>query len=341
MKSCSMLDDILRQPESLRRAWSYQMDAGSEAMLSAARTIREARRVVLTGMGSSLFAAMAAASYLERHGRAVECIETSELLHFLHASLNRETTVVVISRSGESVEALKLLPLLAASGARVVGVTNVETSRLAREVPIAVMFGSGNDRMVSVQSYTSSVAVLLLLAARILEHGVEAWPTIDQLSQQVALATQAALDDAPVWVDFFSTGRGIYFLGRGASLASAHESALLMHEAARTPVAALSSAQFRHGPVEVTSADTRAVIFSSQGPTRELDLALAADLRGMGAEVRLSDGQGIGDPFAPVIEIVPVQAAACALALHQGLDPGDFRYATLVTATETGFKPLR
>ena len=73
MNSCAMLDDILRQPESLRQAWMHQAGAGSGAMGAAGRAIQEARRVVFTGMGSSLFAAIPAACYLERYGVAAEC----------------------------------------------------------------------------------------------------------------------------------------------------------------------------------------------------------------------------------------------------------------------------
>jgi glucosamine--fructose-6-phosphate aminotransferase (isomerizing) len=195
--------------------------------------------------------------------------------------------------------------------------------------------------MVSVRSYTSSVAVLLLLAARSLDYSFEGWSAVDGVCQRVALATEAAVASAGEWLEFWADCGGVYFLGRGASLASAHEGALLWHEASRMPAAALSTAQFRHGPVEVTGASTRAIIFPAPGPAQELDFALASDMERMGARVRLCDGQGVGDPFAPVVEIIPVQAASCALALAQGLDPGDFRYASLVTASETGFRSFR
>jgi glucosamine--fructose-6-phosphate aminotransferase (isomerizing) len=333
VKPYAMLDDILRQPESLRRAWQYQLNAGSEAMVAARRTIASAQRVVLTGMGSSLFAAIPAAYDWEQHGVAVEYIETSELLHFRHAALNPQTAVVVISRSGESVEALKLLPLLDRSGAKLIGVTNVGESTLARSAPVCIQLNCANDRMVAVQSYTSSVAVLLLLAAG----GRGDLFNIDDLCQRVAGTAQSAVAGADEWAGFLTSG-AIYFLARGPSLASAHESALLLHEAARTPCIAMSGPQFRHGPVEAAGPNIRAVVFPSPS-TRELDLDLATDLEQMGSLVRICDeGQRAAHPFAPLIEIIPVQAAACALAQSKGIDPGDFRYASLVTSSEAGFR---
>ena len=72
---------------------------------------------------------------------------------------------------------------------------------------------------------------------------------------------------------------------------------------------------------------------------RSLDQALAADLRRMGARVRMCDpGASSDDCWTPIFEIIPIQAAACARALALGIDPGDFRYASLVTSAEAGFR---
>lgn len=337
-----MLNDILRQPESLRAAWEHQFGAGLQPLLEAGRLIPASRRVIFTGMGGSLYAAMPAVTYLERNGVAAQHAETAELLHFRHGALDEQTAVVVISRSGESVESVKLLPLLKASGATVVAVTNVEGSTLFREAPLSLLLHCANDRMVAVQSYTSSVAVLLLLAASILDESLERWSrAIDDVCQRLAVAIEGAVARADEWIEFCSEGRGIYCLGRGPSLGSAHAAALLFHEASRIPAAALSTAQYRHGPVEVTDHDTRVILFPSPGKTRDLDLALGANLERMGAQVRICESENVIEPFTSVVEIVPVQAGVCALALNKGIDPGDFRYATLVTATETGFGSTR
>jgi glucosamine--fructose-6-phosphate aminotransferase (isomerizing) len=102
----------------------------------------------------------------------------------------------------------------------------------------------------------------------------------------------------------------------------------------------MSAAQFRHGPVEVVDDRFRGIVFASQEATRDVDLALARDLASMGGKVRVCQSRGVPSPFEPLIEIVPVQIAACKLAEHKGIDPGDFRYATLVTVAESGFGTL-
>ena len=65
--------------------------------------------------------------------------------------------------------------------------------------------------------------------------------------------------------------------------------------------------------------------------------ALARDIEGMGGQVRVCQPRDVPTPFEPIIEIVSPQIASCRLAETKGIDPGDFRYATLVTTAETGF----
>ena len=49
---------------------------------------------------------------------AAPVVETSELLYFLSSTLGANTAVVLVSRSGESVEITKLVPVLKQRGCR-------------------------------------------------------------------------------------------------------------------------------------------------------------------------------------------------------------------------------
>jgi glucosamine--fructose-6-phosphate aminotransferase (isomerizing) len=138
-------------------------------------------------------------------------------------------------------------------------------------------------------------------------------------------------------------------LGRGAALASVYEGALLLHETAKAAAVSMSCGQFRHGPVEAVSGDFRAVVFGTPAKTRGLDRSLADDLVRMGGQVRWigPDGDGLAaslvrwpaasPSLAAIFEIVSLQFAAYRLALRRAIVPGDFRFASEVTAAESGF----
>lgn len=337
MKPSVMLDNIRKQPFSLQCVADHQFGEGAEVLQAAAAAIRAAGRVVFTGMGSSMSAAIPAADYLQSRGFAAEVVETSEWLHF-GAGWPGPGAAVLVSRSGETIEIVKLLARLKDSGAPIIGVTNVRESQLEREADHGIFINSESDRMVAIQTYTGTMANLLLLAAAVLEEPDGQWrEELTVASNRVADAIDEAIAQAEDWNQFLTGAEVVHLLGRGPSLASVREGALLFNEAARTPSAGLSCALFRHGPVEIVDQRFRAVVFASQAATREIDLALASDLEAMGGKTRVFQA-GVPSPWEPLIEIVPMQIAACRLAETKGIDPGDFRYATLVTTAETGFE---
>jgi glutamine---fructose-6-phosphate transaminase (isomerizing) len=293
---------------------------------------------VFTGMGSSMSAAIPAANYLESHGFAAKVLEASEWLHF-GAAWPHTGASVLISRSGETVEIVNLLPRLNASAGPTIGVTNVRETRLARETEHPIHINSEPDRMVAVQTYTGTLAALLLLAAAVLEEPDDKWRTaLDGVIDALAAEIEEAIGQSEDWNNFLANAEVVHLLGRGPSLASVREGALLFNESARTPAVGISCALFRHGPVEIVDGRFRGIIFASQAETREIDLVLARDLDAMGGQTRVCQVPGVAAPFEPLVEIAPIQIAACRLAEAKGIDPGDFRYATLVTLAETGFE---
>ena len=323
--SLRLLEDIRNQPTSLRSVLRYQSGEGRAALEAAGAAIREAGRVIVTGMGASLFAAMPLAYLLPN----CQVIESSDLLHF-RAQTCAGAVVIVVSRSGESVEAVKLLAVLRRLGAVVVGVTNVADSTLARESDHTILVGCGADEMVALQSYTGTMLALLLLVAEE-DLQAEAELAISRLSELLNESETAA---------GYPLERTVYVLGRGPSLASAQEGALLFHETAKFPAIAMEAGSFRHGPLEVVDADFRAIVFASQPATSELDLHLADDLRTLGGQVEVIAVQDVPLRFVPMVEIIPVQFAAMRLAQARGIRPGAFRHVTQVTQSETGL-PLR
>lgn len=328
-----MWSDILAQPESLAGVLRYQMGEGRPAMEQAAAALRDARRIVIAGMGASLFAAMPLGHHLNARGLACVVLEAGELLHF-GGELARDAVVLLVSRSGETVEAVRLLPELREAGAVVIGVTNEPGTTLARDADITLLVNCGRDEAVAIQTYTGTLLATLLLGALVAgeDRTLEAAQAVDAVRGQIARYSQ----EPEQWAALLDAARVIYVLGRGPSLASAHEGALLFNEAAKLPSVCMPAGGFRHGPVEVVDSGFRAVLFASQAETAELDEALRASLVRMGGRAEMV----VVTPgfFAPMVELIAVQFAAYRAAVGRGFTPGQFRYVSLVTTSETGFK---
>jgi glutamine---fructose-6-phosphate transaminase (isomerizing) len=350
-----MLDNILAQPDSHRAVLALHRGDQHATLIACAEKIREAKgRVIFTGMGGSLFATPPAVSQLRQQGYPVQTMESAELLHYGSASLRARDVGVVISRSGGSIEPVLLAEKMRQAGMTVIAVTNVPGSRLEQLADFTLPIGAQADKLIAVQTYTGTVLTLLLLAAEVL--GGESAKLSDKCNATLpALSAHidGCLQASDHWQDLLMGGP-LYLLGRGPALASVHEGALLLHETAKTAAVGMSSGQFRHGPAEILSSDFRAVVFGTPPETRALDRALANDIFAAGAKIHwIGPAAGTGESrdqapplvpwpqiepaLAPIFEIVPLQVAAYRLALWRGITPGDFRFVTEVTASESGF----
>lgn len=353
-----MLENILGQPASLEKVLQRHTVEERPHVDRCADLIRSSLgRIIVTGMGASFFAALPFVQALEAQGRAVYAIESAELLHSGHASWRKQDLVILISRSGASIEVLLLAEKMRDAGATMIGVSNVAGSPLTRLADESLITGSDADQLVAVQTYTGTVLAMLLLADRVADISGSAFEEICRASlPKLESFVQVILSKSDDWKELLRVSHPLYLLGRGAALPTVNEGALLFHETAKAPTIGMSSGQFRHGPVEAVSRDFSAIVIGTPETTRELDWSLANDLRRMGASVRwvgpipsagdaslaMVDGwPEVPERLASLFDIIPLQIAAYQMALARGITPGDFRYAPEITAQESGFPMFR
>jgi glucosamine--fructose-6-phosphate aminotransferase (isomerizing) len=303
-------------------------------------------------MGASLFAAVPLRYMLAGRGIDVSVVETAELLYFLEPALDRETAVVLVSRSGESIEVLKLLDLLNGRGCRTVGIANVPHSTLTQRTTEHILIHSPADQLVAVQTYTATTVTLALLGAACLDELDVAQLEWSAVMAEFCSYVPECVAASEEWRDFIALDSPLYILGRGPAMASVDEGVLLMQETAKLPAIGMSVPQFRHGPVEAVDGHFRAVMIGTQPSTWEIDRQLGLDLGQMGGHVRW-----IGPPashvtslcawpqnpparFRSVFETIPLQMLAYRSAETHGIVPGEFRWASAVTSTESGFPGL-
>lgn len=338
-----LLENILNQPAALRSIATYQADEGSESLVRAAALLKGAKRIIVTGMGASFYGGVEFS-----YAIGAEAVEASELLYF--RKVERDTAVVLVSRSGESVEVTKLLRDLRESGIQVIGVSNVRSSTLANNSDVSIVVASPPDQMVAIQTYSGTVAIFALLGAvlrndfddavrdlLVTAHGFDSW-------------IPSCVERRHEWDEFLTAAGPCYVLGRGGSLGSVAEGVLLMHETAKRPAVGMSVAQFRHGPVEAVDSDFHGVILGTQPQTVQLEAALANDVTEMGGNIRwlgpstaaveaptLCPWPDVPTRYRGLAEVVPLQCLAYRKAELMGVHPGAFRWAPQVTTTESGF----
>jgi glutamine---fructose-6-phosphate transaminase (isomerizing) len=344
------LRDILRQPVELQRTLGHLSGAGRGAPDAVIASVRTTQHVYLTGIGSSWHAGLNVSTLFQLGGRPVYLVDAAELVQF--AAIPAESVLIVISRSGRSVEIVQLLAKARQSGATVIGITNAADGTLAREAQIPLVIPVAMDHAISVNTYITLAAAAGILASSVVGSFDAALAA--SLSRSIAAAGRAipgwqAEIEKSNWLAPHST---TYFLARGSSLGSAYEARLMWEEGVKSPATSMGTGSFRHGPQEIVGKDVRFGMWIDGAKMRAQDLAVARDLQKLGARVmligqRLPEDAGdlvfqipeIPSEWQFLIDIIPAQLVAERLARLSGVDPDTFRLCSFVVEEESGLLP--
>jgi glucosamine--fructose-6-phosphate aminotransferase (isomerizing) len=345
-----LLADILREPQELSKSLTHALGQGKASLDDAADLLKESPHICIIGMGSSWNAGLAILSFLHAKGRPALLFDAAELLHF--GEVPAGAAAIVLSRSGRSSEIVQLLPRLRARGAKIIALTNTPDSPLALQADVVLHLSAAFDHQVSISMYSSLAMTGCLLAALSLGELDNDLPSTLLASLNVVAPSiekwQISLF-ANSWLDATAP---IYFLARGASLASCHEARLLWEEAAQVTASAMPTGGFRHGPQEIVRAGLRIGLWLDRDLMRAQDLALARDLKHYGAKVLLigqdlpSDSADVvlNLPFVPapwqfLLDIIPMQIAAELLSHKNSQDCDSFRICSYIVEEEGGLIP--
>lgn len=334
--------DIAAQPQALRDTLAWLSQPGRWRELRQFLGARAWRRIVLTGMGSSFHGFHPLNLQLIAAGHAPVMMETSELIYYGLDLLDEHTLVIAASQSGASAEMVRLLELN--RRATVIGVTNTAGSPLARGAHLALLAQAGAEYSVSCKTYVSGLLLLQWLAA--VAGGNDEPRAIAQVQGAVDLVEQYLAGwrgKVESLAERLAGRRHLFLTGRGASLAAVATGALITKEATHVHAEGMSSAAFRHGPLEMVNDSMWIGVYGGDASTLALNRRLLRDLAAAGAHcdeigpaatlpaLRLPECSAA---LRPIVEILPVQLMTLALASLSGREAGRFERATKITDTE-------
>jgi glutamine---fructose-6-phosphate transaminase (isomerizing) len=344
------VQDILSQPDSLRNALA-KFNGTTLKPIKDAIQRGDFDRIILTGMGASLYAAYPAWLTLARAGLPAMWVDTAELIHHARELITPRTLYWLFSQSGRSAEIVSALEfdLLLRPRALIATVNDPESplAKAAQEfdsLSTCVPINATVEKTVSTRTYVNSLAVSQLAALALC--GQDTTPPLEAMLETAA-SMQAYLESWEVRVqrigELLGYPRRLVLLGRGASLAATYTGALILGEAAKYSAVPFQAGEFRHGPLELATPDLSALIFAGPPETRDLNARLLEDLRGYGTagfwvgadpqewQIEIPEVPVIG---MPLVEILPVQLLSIHLAQQIGVEPGHFFRSGKVTLAE-------
>lgn len=334
-----MLKEALASAETV----AAQLADTSRVEALAAKLAQQPRHVALTvARGSSDHAASYFASLtMSRLGVPVASLPMS-VATLQQAPLQvRDQLALAFSQSGKSPDLVGTMEALRKAGALTVAAVNAPNSPLADACEFHLPLMAGPELSVAA---TKSYIAMLSISAQLVAH----WQKDDALLGALntlpdALQSAGKLD----WSKAVDELRGIermIVIGRGLGLAIAQEAALKLKETSGIQAEAFSSAEVRHGPMELIDRDYPLLVFAPRGPEQAGLLQLARDMQARGARVLLAAPGDVPEATLPLVTtahaaldpiaaILSFYVMAAGLAAARGRNPDAPRHLNKVTET--------
>lgn len=336
-----MAAEIAEQPRALQRLLDDGL--GSVREIAARVAERRPRFVLLAARGTSDHAALYAKYLIEVGlGLPAGLASPSTLTTYAGHPDYDDVLWITVSQSGGSPDLVDSTAAARSRGALTLAVTNAAQSPLAQAADLHLDVLAGPELAVAAtKSYTSELLALYLL--------IDVWGGGDgslarplpDCAQQV-LERSVAAELAPR----YRFVERLVVTARGYAYATAREAALKMMETSYLSAHAFSGADLMHGPLAMVDEDRPVIAVVPFGPGGAALAPVLDRLHDRRADVLVVGDDGAA-PWAaaaaplpetdervgPVLQILPLQQLAHAMAVARGYDPDAPRGLRKVTET--------
>jgi glucosamine--fructose-6-phosphate aminotransferase (isomerizing) len=308
--------------------------------LSAERA-REITRIVIVGCGTSYYASLVGRIYFERLTRLPVQVEIGSEVRYADPLLDRNTAVVAITQSGETVDTLAAMEAARERGALLWAIVNNVGSEARRIADGYVSLNAGPEiGVASTKAFTASVVAQLLLAMHLAQ--LRGAPPdsafahdLARLPDLVGQTLEREADVRALAETLFECKHALY-LGRGLQMPIALEGALKLKEISYIHAEGYPAGEMKHGPIALIDREMPVVCLALRDAVRDKMLSQIEQAKARGGRVIAvaTDGDDLiaskADDvlwtpptpplLAPVVAVVPLQLLAYYIAVKRGTD---------------------
>jgi glucosamine--fructose-6-phosphate aminotransferase (isomerizing) len=339
-----MLKEIHEQPLSLMNTLRLQ-DKYLELMTTF---LDRAGEVFLVACGTSYHACLAA-SYLfsKLSFLATHPVIASEFVEQHGKSVNIDSTLLVVSQSGETADTLEAVENARLRAATVLGLTNIVGSTLTRVSRVYIVQQSGPEiGVAATKTFTSQLSVLSQLAIRLAKkRGKVSHVEIEELEENleripdiVESIISSEEEKVKLLAKKYSDRHCFFYLGKGMGSAVALEGKLKLMEISYIPALAYPAGESKHGPISLIEDGFPVVFICPKDSTHRSIIGNIMEMKARGASIiaiiekgdeevkKLADDYieidtKLPQVLSPIPFVIPLQLLAYYMALERGCDP--------------------
>ena len=257
-----MMKEIMEQPQAVISAMRGQIDFNNnkiaiENFPFSESEVKEFRRVIIVGCGTSFHAAMVGRNWIEElSGLPVETESASEF-RYRNIPIDEHTLVVAIAQSGETADTLAAMDLAKSKGGRLLTICNVDGSQADRMAEGTLFMRTGLEiGVASTKTFVASMCLMALLSLHIgRTNGFLSEKSFEDSINHLArlpnilgnmLSDHSQYSKLGRWLQRYEH---VLYLGRGSTYPIALEGALKLKEISYVHAEGYASGEMKHGPI--------------------------------------------------------------------------------------------
>ena len=343
-----MLKEIHEQPETITNAMRGRLvyDEGIAKLGGLNMTddeLRGTKRIMILGCGTSWHSGLIGEYIIEEHARIPVEVEYASEFRYRNPIIEPGTVTLAISQSGETIDTLEAMREAKRRGSRILGISNVVGSTIARESEGGVYIHAGPEiGVASTKAFTSQITVLSLLALllgrlRVMSkrEGQEQIEHLQRLPSQVQQILDAEEQIKEI-AQAYCNDTNFLYLGRGANFPVALEGALKLKEISYIHAEGYPAAEMKHGPIALIDKNMPVVVICPKDNAYHKILGNIAEVKARRGRIIVICNPGDDevaemadhvitipqtlDFLYPILTVIPLQLLAYHIAVLRGCD---------------------
>ena len=291
-----MEKEIFEQPSVIPQTTSTLIKNNFEINIDLNRLgFKNKNTLLICAAGTSYYAAMVGKYWIEHIANLPVIVDLASEYRYRKPSVFGQSSILVISQSGESLDTLMALRHGKDLGLNTNAIVNVEGSTIDREVDYSLYTNVGAEiGVASTKSFTSQLVILFMIAIALgkkfnnlkLNEIKKICAYINMLPS--AIAQMLEIEDKIKHIaQNIKNSKSIIFLGRGLLYPLALEGALKLKEISYIHAEGFAAGEMKHGPIALIEDDVPVVMFLISDGNEDKSISNLQEAYSRGAKIIL------------------------------------------------------
>ena len=343
-----MAKEIYEQPKGVEDTLLRRLDENGRIKLDDIKITKEdldkINKVYIVACGTAYHAGLVGKYAIEKFAKIPVIADIASEFRYSDPFVDENTLIIIVSQSGETADTLAALRDAKEKGARVLSITNVVGSSIARESDDIFYTWAGPEIAVaSTKAYTTQLMAFYMIALNLaMTKGTineeEYFKMIDILKEMPSKVEKVLECDKLVEeiAAEIKDKNDIFYLGRGLDYALAMEGSLKIKEISYMHAEAFAAGELKHGTIALIEEGTPVIAIATQEALFEKMVSNMQEVKARGAKViaiveehneeveksadRVIYIPEVEDMFASITSVVPMQLLSYHVAKMRGCD---------------------